>query len=757
VPLPWNRSRRCNFVCLTARRARQRLWIAGVLVLLLGAHGPSIWAAAPSGLATPELPSGADRKTDLDDGNPPQAAHWAFRPIARPQVPRVKNTKWVRNPIDAFVLAKLESKDISPSPEAGRGQLIRRLKLDLLGLPPTPDEVDAFLADNRPGAYERRVDAYLASPHYGERWGRHWLDLARYADSAGYEMDYPRSAWRYRDWVIDAFNQDMPFDQFAIEQLAGDLLPGAALGQRIATAFHANNMLDAGQRWESIIDRANTTGVVFLGLTVGCAQCHNHKTDPISNREYYQWYAFFNEAETTNLDVATPQENEKRQALEARLHALEIQLAERESALTNSLPAWEANLDDGQLAKLPFTARQALETPPEKRSEDEKKTITDARLGLDKQRVDLANSIGEIKGQIASLPIVPILVDSPRQTHIFIRGNPDQPGDPVSPDVPAFLPPIPKADHLTRLDLAWWLVAPENPLTFRVEMNRVWMRYFGSGLVETENDFGVHTPPPTHPELLDWLACEFRTRGRSLKAMQRLIVSSATYRQSSMNRPDLENQDPRNHLLARQQRIRLEAEVIHDEALAVSGLLSARIGGPSVFPYQPPGILDGRATKAEWVVSQGEDQYRRGIYTWFWRLTPHPFPTLFDAPDAIATCTRRGRSNTPVQALTLLNDPAFVECARALTARALRENPRADAEAIRQIIRRCLGREPKPAEQELLSRLILEEMAAYSTAPERAKSVAANACPPEVAVSRFATWMAVSRAVLNLDEFMTRE
>ncbi|HWD18668.1 MAG TPA: PSD1 and planctomycete cytochrome C domain-containing protein [Verrucomicrobiae bacterium] len=692
------------------------------------------------------------------DGNiekrPP---HWAFQPISHPPVPKVKKARWVRNPIDAFILSKLEAKRLAPSPEAGRPQLIRRLKLDLLGLPPTPAEVTAFLNDKSSAAYERLVDSYLASPHYGERWGRHWLDLARFADSAGYESDYPRSAWRYRDWVINAFNQNLPYDQFVVDQLAGDLLPNATDAQRIATGFHANNMFDPLQRWESIIDRVNTTGTVFLGLTVGCAQCHNHKTDPLTNREYYELYAFFNQADTTNLNVQTAEEKEKRRGMDEKLAGLEKQLAAVETALSNGLPAWETNLNAAELAKLPFTVQSSLKKTASSRSDEEKEAILSARLAQDKKQVDLAASVGELRGQIAGLPIVPVLTASPHETHIFLRGVADNEGDAVTPGAPAFLPPMTKTNALNRLDLARWLVAPENPLLARVEMNRVWMRYFGTGLVETENDFGVKTPPPSHPELLDWLASEFRNNGWDLKAMQRLIVCSATYRQSSAARPDAEPEDPQDRFLSRQRRLRLDAEIIRDESLYVGDLLSPKIGGASVFPYQPPGILEFRATKAEWIPSTGEDQHRRSLYTWFWRLTPHPYPTLFDAPDALTTCTRRNRSDTPVQALTLLNDPVFNECAHALATRVLKDEEPAPKKQVREMVQICLGRQPTKPEQSLLLDLLAEQRADFAARLDDARKIAGRECPAGTEPARYAAWVVVARTVLNLDEFLTRE
>ena len=612
--------------------------------------------------------------------------HWAFQPIRRSKPPAVENAGWIRNAVDRFVLAKLERKGIKPSVEAPRTTLIRRLYLDLIGLPPNWERVQNFINDERPDAYERLVDELFSSPHYGERWGRHWLDAARYADSTGYESDQPRQIWAYRDWVIDALNRDLPFDQFVIEQIAGDLLPDATLAQRIATGFHCNAMFDGGVRWESIIDRVNTTGTVFLGLTVGCSQCHAHKTDPISHREFYQLYAFFNEATISPMVLETG-------------------------------------------------------TPP----------------GKDDKR-----------------PVSLVMKQAPQLTHIFERGDHAQPGDQVSPAFPAFLTSSPKPSRstdkvaekdrqaestarLNRLDLARWLVSLDNPLTSRVTVNRVWQRFFGLGLVETEGDFGMQTPPPSHPELLDFLASEFRSNGSSLKQLQRLIVTSATYRQSSNTRLDLKENDPRNRLLARQRRLRLESEIIRDVTLAASGLLSRKMGGPSVFPYQPEGILDSRATPAKWEVSQGEDRLRRGLYTWIWRLTPHPHLPLFDSPDGVTACTRRDRSNVPIQALTSLNDPTFVEAARAMGQRVVNARLNADRDRIAFLFRQSLSRDPQTKEQQLLESLLKKQRAELSTNAADVNQIVGNTGKTDFDPRELAVWIIVSRVILNLDEMITRE
>jgi len=663
------------------------------------------------GAKWPDSAAGADQS---------MPTHWSFIKPTRPAEPAVKNPSWVRNPIDKFILARLEQEGIQPSPEASKETLLRRLSLDLTGLPPTPAEVDAFLADASADAYEKQVERLLASPHYGERWGRHWLDAARYADSNGYSHDNPRSIWKYRDWVIDAFNKDMPFDRFTAEQLAGDLLPDPAspaptLEQKIATGFHRNTQfnteggIDAEQfRVEAVIDRVNTTGTVWLGLTVGCAQCHNHKFDPIAQKEYYRLFAFFNNCEEPELRFGTPED----EARGRRIDQLEAELQ-----------PFASNPDDAAIKA---------------------------------KRAELAKLRRQEKGVLTTL-VVEERKGTPRKTTVLIKGDFTRPGEPVTPGVPSVLPPL-TAEKPTRLDLARWLTSEENPLTARVIVNRIWQQYFGRGLVETENDFGTQGTPPTHPELLDWLAPEFQARGRSFKQMHRLIVTSATYRQSSAARPDLAVKDPTNKLLARQSRTRLEAEVVRDVALAAGGLLSGKIGGPSVFPPQPEGVTSVGQVKHDWKVSSGEDRYRRGMYTFFFRNSLHPLLGAFDAPDATSACTRRLRSNTPLQALTLLNDEAFVEFAQGLAARVLRDRPDGDdAARLEYAFRLCTGRMPGDDERRALGELLASQVASFAGAPEEAKTLCGDRCPKGFEPQRFAAWVMASRVLLNLDETITRE
>jgi hypothetical protein len=623
--------------------------------------------------------------------------HWAFvKPRAAP-LPAVKDPSWPRNAIDRFILARLERVGLRPSPEADRSPLIRRVYLDLVGLLPAPAEVDAFLADRRPAAYERLVDRLLASPHYGERQARHWLDLARYADSNGYTIDGQRSIWPYRDWVIAAFNKNMPFDRFTIEQLAGDLLPNATLDQRIATGFHRNTPFneeggtDREQfRVERTLDRTDTTGAVWLGMTVGCARCHDHKYDPIRQQDYYQLYAFFNSADEPQLSLGSPAQEAARKQLR------------------------------GQLEK----ARRDARTPTGEAKGSAARRVKQLQLALKKLE--------------ASIPSTLVLAErkAPRPTRILQRGDFLNPGDPVRPDTLACLPPLPvKGRPANREDLARWLTSADNPLTARVVMNRLWQHYFGKGLVETENDFGIQGTLPTHPELLDWLAVEFVRRGWDLKAMHRLLVTSAAYRQSSVVRPELRTKDPNNALLGRQPRLRLEAEIIRDAALSASGLLSRKVGGPGVFPPQPLTVFSFTQGQKPWPESKGPDRYRRGLYTFIWRQSQHPLLTTFDGPDAQTACTRRNRSNTPLQALHLANDPVFLEIAEGLGRRVVRDGPPDDAGRIDFAFRLCVARPPSAAERECLLRYLVEQRR----------------------IKAGAEWARVARVLLNLDEFVTRE
>lgn len=651
--------------------------------------------------------------------------HWAFRPITRPPVP-APGTSLGRNPVDAFIQRRLREPGITPSPEADRPTLIRRVYLDLLGLPPAPEAVRAFVQDESPGAYNAMLDRVLADPHYGERWGRHWLDQARYADTNGYTVDSERTMWPYRDWVIQAINADMPFDQFTIEQLAGDLLPDPAQSQLVATGFHRNTLVnqeggvDQEQfRNEAVVDRVNTTGAVWLGLTVGCAQCHTHKFDPLTHHEYYQLFAFFNSSEDSNsisptIPVATSAERERLAELDREIAAA--------TAAPHAQP-WVPEAERAELARHLERLREARQQSAE--------GIRSAMIMRERP--------------------------TPRQTHVLVRGDFLRPGDPVEPNVPAVLPPLPESDApRNRLDLARWLVDGDNPLVARVVVNRIWMRMFGRGLVETENDFGLQGTPPTHPELLDWLAADLIEQGWSIKHLHRLIASSATYRQSSRARPDAERTDPLNKLLARQTRLRVDAEIVRDLAIAASGQLDHRIGGPSVHPPQPDGVYAFTQRGASWPTSTGGDRYRRGMYTFFMRSAPYPMLTTFDTPGFNTTCTQRVRSNTPLQSLTMANAEAMVEAARGLGKRILGAAD-TDRGRIDYAYHVCFSRSPTADEAAGLLDYLADVRQTFGDAPEDARTFTGGHSSEPLAAAELAAWTALGRVLLNLDEFITRE
>ncbi len=692
--------------------------------------------------------------------------HWAFLPLRDEAPPQVADAQWARNPIDAFIRARLDREHIAPSPEAEAATLCRRLHLDLTGLLPTPEDVAAFTkasAANRDAAVAQLADQLLASPHYGERWGRHWLDQARYADSNGFSVDGARTMWPYRDWVIAALNNDMPFDRFTTEQLAGDLLPHPTKSQIVATAFHRNTLIneEGGSnpeqfRVDSVIDRVNTTGAVWLGLTVGCAQCHTHKFDPITHREFYEMFAFFNQGLDVNNKGATiPVTRGEMFGGPAAAAGDTVSDAE----LSRVEEAWEKT----EIARLSAVAGEptplllALRELAAARSPEQHKLVKDAfekaepRARKPKLRSD------DLDASSVELLVMRDIAN-PRPNYLFLRGDFLRPNLELGPLQPGVIAAVgvamtPGAPMHNRLDLARWLIAPENPLAPRVTMNRMWMHYFGRGLVETEEDFGAQGSAPTHPELLDFLGREFIRRGWSMKAMHRLIVTSRTYRQSSRARPDLAELDPRNLLLARQERLRVEAEIVRDAALCASGLLDPTIGGPGNRPPQPEGVYAFTQTSKTWKTSPAPARFRRGLYTIFFRSAPYPLFGTFDTPEMNTTCTRRIRSDTPLQSLTLANDPAFIEIAHALAARIEKEctpddsklyvlNGRKDDKdtILRQRLsprlhlgfRLCLGRDASDKEMEILMSYTLTQ-------------------PPAEAL------FCAARALLNLDNFITRE
>ena len=899
--------------------------------------------------------------------------HWAFQTPVKPPVPKVREKKLVRNSIDNFTLSRLESEGLKFSPEADRTTLIRRLSLDLTGLPPTPEEVDAFITDRSPDAYQKVVERLLRSPHYGERWGRHWLDAARYADSNGFEKDRTRSLWLWRDWVINALNRDLPFDRFTLEQLAGDLLPNPTLDQRIATGFLRNSMINMEGgiepekfRTEAIIDRVDAVGRTWLGLTIACAQCHNHKFDPISQREYYQFYAFLNQDDEPRMEVPNPEQAAQRAELLTKIHSTEDRLMTNTPGLSEKMLAWEKRISnapvhwnvidakewhsqpmkfekqedlsllgggdvyqDGVLriwwdttltnitgfrlealndANLPFNgpgldgngsfqlSEFAVEATPLSelnvtnvgatnfvattnrivfaraeadaavpgfgitnaidgittnvgwatdlgpgRRNQERRAVFETRepvgfaggsrllITLHSKAKDAKVSnqiIGRVRLSVTTdggpLRVDPlneaqrrILAVSPerrtsthqrelfnvfrfsepgfdeankeiealwaqwpaaenttlalsarpvpRKTRIFKRGDWLRPTTEVEPNVPAILHRLPADAPRNRLGLAQWLVDRRNPLTARVIMNRVWQNYFGQGLVTTPEDFGARVEAPSHPELLDWLATEFMDSGWSLKSVHRLIVNSATYRQSSVTTPVLLEKDPYNRLLARGARFRVESEIVQDIALDAAGLLSPKIGGPSVFPPLPDGVMQLAYGPIPWNVSEGDDRYRRGMYTFWKRSVPYPALVTFDSPTAEQSCVRRVRSNTPLQALTTLNEPTFNNAARWLAWRVLNEPNATDQSRMVRAFRLVLAR--KPADRETSSLMKLLE-SARTDFESRSKDAAQFAfvdpknpppLPPGVTVASLAAWSTVSRALLNLDETITKE
>lgn len=633
--------------------------------------------------------------------------HWAFEKPVKKDPPSVEG---ISNPIDRFVQAKLSEHKLTPSPVTSPATLIRRSTLDLIGLPPTPQEIrefEAAAAKDLPSAYQELINRLLSSPHFGERWGRWWLDQARYADSHGYSIDGEREIWKYRDWVIASLNENKPFDQFTVEQLAGDLLPNATIQQKIATGFHRNTQInqeggvDPEQfRMDSIFDRVATTGNVWLGLSIGCAQCHSHKFDPITQKEYYQIFAFLNNQEEPSIKVYPEHVNVDELNIERT--EIERQLADVIKANEAAYVKWETELTEEQRKALPEATSKLLKVKEDKRKLSERlQLLSSAGISLSVDVSAKQKRLEEIETELNQGVSTLILSErkTPRDTFLLIKGDFTRPDEKVQPGTPAILHPL-VTDNPSpnRLDLAKWLVSPENPLTSRVIVNRTWQQLFGKGIVETENDFGLQGTVPSHPELLDWLAVEFRENGWNFKELLRTIMTSHTYMQSSNHRNDVAAIDPLNVYLAKQNRLRLEAEIVRDVALSASGLLSPKMYGAPVRPPIPDGIMTVGQSQRKWVASQGEDRYRRAIYTFLYRVTPPPALNVFDAPDGLSTCTRRIRSNTPLQALTLLNDPAFFEFAQAM-------EKRIKEEGLENCFIRCTSRKPTAEELQLIGSL----------------------------------------------------
>lgn len=702
--------------------------------------------------------------------------HWAFVAPKRPMPPVVKRISWPRNAVDRFVLAKQEAAGLTPSTEADKRTLIRRLSFDLTGLPPTPAECATFVADKRSDAYERLVDRLLASPHYGERMALQWLDLARYADTHGFHIDSGREMWPWRDWVINAFNQNKSYDQFIVEQLAGDLLPHATRDQRVATGFNRNHPIDfeggaIPEEYQTayIVDRIDTTATAFMGLTMRCAQCHDHKYDPISQKEYYRFYAFFNNITEKGLDgntgnavpylkLPTSEQQASLDAFTSRIAALEASTQPREKTFTPQVVNW---------TRIALRIGLLTDTPSPEQSEALTRAYVAQHDTLYKQQIA---DLDEIRRKMAdldkSIPTTMVMEEREKQrdTFLLIRGQYDHLGEKVTCGVPAMLPPLPAGVPANRLALARWLVAPNHPLTARVAVNHFWQMLFGNGLVRTAENFGLQGERPTHPELLDWLATEFVRSGWKVRAMMRLLVTSATYRQSSVQTPLLRERDPENRLLARAPRFRLCAEMIRDQALAQSGLLVPKIGGPSVKPYQPEGLWEeisfkGSFSQQYFVQDHGEALYRRSMYTFWKRTCPPPALQIFDAPEREFCLVRRSVTNTPLQALTLMNDPTYMEASRKLAERIMTEGGLWPAQRIRFAFLLLLSRPPTSREQSILLSHYEKQLGAFHTHPDDARkllSIGESKRKATLEASELAAWTTVASILLNLDETITR-
>ncbi len=723
--------------------------------------------------------------------------HWSFQKVQRPALPAVKDAAWGRNAIDRFVLARLEAAGLKPSPEADRTTLIRRVTLDLTGLPPTLQEVDEFVADSRPDAYERVVNRLLSTTAYAERMTVDWLDAARFADTNGYHIDNGRDMSRWREWVIAAFADNMPYDQFTVEQLAGDLLPNATLSQKIASGFNRNHMInfEGGAIPEEyhmayIVDRVNTTGTVFMGLTVGCAQCHDHKFDALTQKEYYQLYAFFYNVPENGLDgrtgnaapllkTPTPEQQQRLDEIQKQTADLEQRLAGPHAEVDAAQLQWEMKPD--ATPKLPENIQQIIAQEASARSKDEQAALrTYYRANVSPEGKKWHGELAALREQRTAIDkLVPSSMimqemTPARETRLLIRGQYDKKGDVVAAAVPASLPQLPKDAPANRLGLAQWLVSPEHPLMSRVTVNRYWQLVFGAGLVRSSEDFGSQGDVPSHPELLDWLAAEFmqptdpQTAARwDVKALIKLMVTSATYRQQSSVTRDLLAKDPENRLLARGTRHRLQVEFIRDQALFVSGLLDKRVGGASVSPYQPAGLweelmarADGKNwTAQEYLQSHGPDLYRRTMYTFWKRTCPPPSLVTFDAPDRETCTVRRSRTNTPLQALVLMNDPTYVEASRKLAERILLEGGETVESRIQFAFRTVLTRSPRPQEVSVLQTIYTQQLEKFrqnETAAQKLLKVGESPRNEQLGVIELATWATLSSILLNLDETVTK-
>ena len=708
--------------------------------------------------------------------------HWAYVTPIKPKVPVVKAT-WVKNEIDSFVLDKLLKNQLKPSPDAERTTLVRRLSLDLTGLPPTPTEVDAFVADKGPNAYEKVVDRLLASPHFGERMALPWLDAARYADSNGFQMDGDTYQYVWRDWVVNAYNSNMPFDQFTIKQLAGDLIPNPTQDDLVATGFNRNHMLNGEggaipeeQRFVGLFDRVDTTSTTWLGLTMTCTRCHDHKYDPLKQKDYFSMMAFFNNVPENGV----PTDNDGRHFIaQPWIYAGNFEQMTKMKQLDEQLKlerSWVKPGEEDESAQAVWekTAKSdnneidgIIAIQPGKRNNDQKYKLRnyfidhgltgDVKTRRD-HRVQIDNKLAKLRQEI---PRVMVMSDQmPRKTHILSRGNYDTPIQEVPPNTPDSLPKLAEPIK-NRLDLAKWVVSPQNPLTARVQVNRLWQLFFGKALVRTPENFGMQGEPPTHPELLDWLAVDFREHKWDVKRLVKFIVSSATYRQSSKVSKGLLQLDPDNRLLARGARFRMPSQILRDEALAISGLLNPDMGGKPVYPYQPKGIWDGLNITDErdftYPQSKGADLYKRSIYT-FWRRTVSP-GDMFDSSSRQICTVRPSQTSTPLHALTMLNAVTWVEAARRLAQNIMTATDNDDSR-LKEAFRSVCARRPSSSEFLVLKRSLLRATESFQREPKQAfefLNQGESPRDPKLNPIKHAAMTSVCLAIFNLDEALTRE
>jgi hypothetical protein len=704
--------------------------------------------------------------------------HWAYVKPVRPAVPEVKNRAWVQNTIDAFIAQGHERNGFTPAAAADKITLIRRLSIDLLGLPPSPAEIDSFVKDESPQAYEKVVDRMLGSKHFGERLALMWLDAVRYADTAGYHSDNHRDVWLFRDYVIDSFNNNKPFDQFTLEQLAGDLAPNPTNEQRVASGY--NKMLmtteEGGAQAREYTakyaaDRVRNASNAWMGATMGCCECHNHKYDPFTTKDFYRFAAFFADVAEVPVGrqpqtpIVTPAQAEQLKTFDAEIAAKKTAIAMAKIS-EEGQAKWEADTKKTPPKGLAKPIADALAIEADKRNDAQKKTL--AQHYRDNVAPETAAARKELAAVTAkkdafqkSLPQTLVTtVTQPRMMRVLPRGNwLDETGEVVQPGIPEFLGSVGKTERATRMDLAKWMVSPENPLTARVFVNRLWKLAFGQGLVRNLDDFGTQGTPPTHPELLDWLASEFVAKKWDVKGTLKLMLMSNAYRQSSIAPKAVRDRDPANVWLSRQNRFRIDAEFIRDNALAVAGLLTTKIGGPSAKPYQPAGYWAMlNFPQRDWAADKNEDQYRRGMYTYWCRSFPHPSLTAFDAPSREECTNDRPRSSTPLQALVLLNDPTYVEASRVFATTIMKEG-KTTPERLNAAYRRALSRSASAEEIKVLTALFDKHLAEFKKDAEGAKKLLAVGIAPLPAnmdTAELAAWTSVGRVILNLHEAVTR-